>query len=118
MREVFFSAFRQFERDLPFGQSLPQVLKLNLDDLFEVVSVQTVEHYDFIDPIQKFRSEFVPQGIQHISLHTLIRLGIITAPIAQDQLAADVRGHDDNGVLKVNRSSMTVGQPPIVQNLE
>ena len=94
---------------MSLGQPLPQVCKLNLDDLFEVVSGQTVEYHNFVDPIQKLRPEFVPQGIQHLSLHALIRLGVSTAPITQDQLAAGVRGHDDNGVLKVNRPAVPIG---------
>ena len=35
-----------------------------------------------------------------------------------EELAADVRRHDDDGVAEVDRSSLTVGQAPVVQQLQ
>ena len=35
-----------------------------------------------------------------------------------DVLAADVRGHDDDRVLEVDRAPLPVGQPPVVEDLQ
>ena len=35
-----------------------------------------------------------------------------------DEVAADVRRHDDDGVLEVDRPSLAVGQPPVVEQLQ
>ncbi len=38
--------------------------------------------------------------------------------VVEDALAADVRGHDQDRVLEVNRASLTVGQAAVVENLQ
>ena len=54
----------QFQRDLLVLQPSDQPLQLNLDDVFQLLVVQPVEDDDFIDPIQEFRPEMLPQRIQ------------------------------------------------------
>ena len=35
-----------------------------------------------------------------------------------DELRGDVAGHDDDGVLEIDRAALAVGQPAVVQHLE
>src|SRR5439155_22372140 len=50
---------RQGERELATGQSRLQHLKLDLDDLRDLVAAEGVEHDDLVDPVDEFRAEVI-----------------------------------------------------------
>src|SRR5205085_1084936 len=50
--------------------------------------------------------------------HPLVALARERAAVFQDAVAADVRGHDDDRVLEIDRPPLAVGQPAVVQDLQ
>ena len=77
-----------------------------------------MEHHDFVNPVEKFGPELLAQRIEHVALHSRERLRIIAATVRENQMAADVRCHDDDGVFEIYRSAMAIGQATVVENLE
>ena len=58
-----------------------------------------------------------PQRLVHLPAHPLVELAAAAGPFG-DELAAQVRGHDDDGVAEVDRAALAVGQPPVVEQLQ
>ena len=81
-------------------------------------AVQAVEDDGLVHAVEELRPEFPPQRVQHVGLHAAVRFGVGPAPVAEDELAADVGRHDHDRVLEIDGSPVAVGQPPVVQNLE
>ena len=48
----------------------------------------------------------------------LILASFESAAILQNAVTADIRRHDDDGVLKVHRAALAIGQPTVVQHLQ
>src|ERR1700704_611820 len=92
--------------------------QLNVDNLFEMLAREAMKDDDFVDAVEKLRAELLLHGIEYLSLHLFIGSGIITPAIAEDQVAAYVRGHDDHGVFEIHRASVPIGQPSIIKDLE
>jgi hypothetical protein len=76
-----------------------------------------VEYDHVVDAVQELGAEVLAQRVQHVALHRLEGLGVV-APIAGEKLAADVRGHDHDGVLEVDGAALAVRQAAIVEDLE
>src|SRR6185436_14847764 len=70
------------------------------------------DHY-VVDAIEKFRFEMRPQLLQH-SVANLLLVALSILNLAR----AEIRGHDQNGVLEVDRASLGISQPAVIQNLE
>ena len=51
-------------------------------------------------------------------MHALVGLRVVAAAVAEDELAADVRGHDDDGVLEVDGAALAVGEAAVVEDLQ
>jgi len=87
---------------------------LDAYNLAEVLSGQRFEDHDFIHPVQEFRPEEVLEQI-----HDLItgHLPGLSALIIHPELAAEVAGHDDQGVAEVHRAPLSIGHAPIIQHL-
>ena len=66
---------------------------------------QRVEDHSLINPIQEFRTEVVLQfaGNRFFDVFRLL------AHHGLDEMGADVAGHDDHGVLEIDRSALTIG---------
>ncbi|GBC78646.1 hypothetical protein HRbin08_02142 [bacterium HR08] len=107
----------QFQLDLPIPQALPQPLQLNLHDALQMLLRQRVEDDDLIHAIQELGAEGPPQFREHGFFHPFVALPR-SAAMFQDQMTPDVRRHDDDRVLEVHRPAMTVGQPPVVEDLQ
>ena len=58
-------------------------------------------------------SHFVENGL----LHLLIIVSFESASVFQDPVAANVGGHDNDSVLEVDRATLAVGEPPVIQDL-
>jgi hypothetical protein len=73
---------------------------------------------DLIHSVQELRPEVTPHLFKHRLLHALVGLALEGATILQDAVTADVRRHDDDGVLEIHRAAMAVRQAAVVEDLE
>ena len=61
----------------------------------------------------------MPQLVGDLALHLLVRVPVgWPAGVLGDDLAADVAGHDHDGVLEVHDATLAVGQAPVVEHLQ
>ncbi len=74
LHEEFLRPFGELDFDFPVGQSLHQPSQLDIDDLLDVIARQGVEEDDFVDAIEEFRPEVLPQGIRDLTPRTLADL--------------------------------------------
>ena len=111
---------RQLEREVLLGQPPLEAGEQQVDDPLQLGVGQGVEDDDLVDPVEELRPELGPQRVGDLALHGLVGRGVAgRAPRGGgDQLAADVAGHDDDGVLEVDRPALAVGQAAVVEDLE
>jgi len=95
-------------------------VQLLADDLPHVRFGEWVEDHDLVNAGQEFGRQAFMQLGQHCLLHLFDRYfcGAEAQPPLEPQLAAQVAGHDHRGVAEVHRPPLSVGQPPVVENLE
>ncbi len=113
-----FAASDKFERDTAFGEPAAQPFELNVDDLFELLFVERVEDDDFVDAIEELGAEVLAQFVEHGRAHHRVVGAVERAAMFENAVAADVRRHDDDRVLEVHGAPLTVGEPPVVENLQ
>jgi hypothetical protein len=87
---------------------------LDVDDLLHVVEAKRMEEDDLIDAVEKLRPEMLAERLGHLPPHAFRE---ITGMVG-DELAPEIRRHDDDGVLEVDRASLAVGQTAVVEQLE
>jgi len=58
----------------------------------------------------------VPQHVHQLVLQPLVVLAAARGLL--DEVGADVRRHDDDGVAEVDRAALAVGEPPVVEHLQ
>ena len=114
------------DRNAVLGQALLDEFDLEVDYFLDLLGSQRVEDDYLVDAVQKLRPETALQGFEHLGLV----LGGFTAAFfvshaeperfggCFDVLTADVRGHDDDGVLEIHHLPLPVGEAPVVQYLE
>ena len=109
---------RQLEHQV-VGRDPPlEVGQLEVRDGRELGVAERVEHDDLVDPVQELRPELHPQLVGDLALHRLVAVAVGLAGERLDLLAADVAGHDHDGVLEVHRPALRVGQAAVVEHLE
>ena len=77
---------------------------------------QNAEDDDLIDPVDELRPEAAPEDLHQIVLQLLE--GLVRPCLLLDAIGAQVRGHDCDRVLEVDRASLRVGEAPVVEDLE
>src|SRR6185369_8309133 len=103
----------QHERHVTLVQHCRETLQLHVDDLADLFARELVEHDDVVDTIQKLGFEMQPQLLNDSFTHLLlVAFGCL------DLTRAEVRSHDQNGVLEINRSTFGIRQPAVVENLK
>mmetsp|Transcript_9323 Transcript_9323/g.42427 ORF Transcript_9323/g.42427 Transcript_9323/m.42427 type:complete len:337 (+) Transcript_9323:873-1883(+) len=93
-------------------------LHLLLDDLSYLAEVQRIEYDVLVDAVDKLRS-VVPADSLHHPLPP-VSLGAVAVVVhaLEHELRADVRRHDQDGVLEVHHPSLAVRHAAVVQDLE
>ena len=72
-----------------------------------------MEHNQFIQAVDEFRLELHMHGVHHgLLLGFVIQFGV------HQELRAKVGGHDQNRVLEVHGTALTIGQTAIVEDLQ
>src|SRR5215471_17560693 len=77
-----------------------------------------MEDDNLVDPVQKLRPEMVSQRVQHAFLHLFILISVKLAMVFQNQMAADIAGHNDDRVFEINHTPLAVREASIVENLQ
>ena len=95
---------------------------MQLDDIQQLVVQQLIEDDDFVEAIDKLWIERLPHG-GHDHLFQLLARGIgcrLKAHRASllNETRADVRGHNDDGVLEINRVAERVRQDAVFKDLQ
>ena len=83
----------------------------------DVVLGERLEEDDLVKAIEKFRTEMAAQ----FALNEIPRLFAdlaVDADTFEQILAAEVRGHDQNGVLEINGAPLGIGDAPVVEDLQ
>ena len=108
----------ELEPELAVAQPCLEPRELDVDDRAQIGARQRVEDDHVIDPVQELGTEVLAQRLEHVAAHRLVRFGIRTAAMSGHELAPQVGGHDDDGVLEVDRAALAIGQPTVVEDLE
>ena len=75
-----------------------------------------MEHDDLVDPVDELRAKVFPQRIHHLAPDPFVQRAFTGR--LRDVVTADVRRHDHDGVLEVDRPPFPVGEPPVVEQLQ
>ena len=81
-----------------------------------------MENDGLVDPVEEFRAQFLAQQVHHLLLDlpehlVAILLGDV-AGFFQNQVRPHIGGHDDDGILKIHRMALAVGQATVFQHLQ
>jgi hypothetical protein len=93
-----------------------QPVEQQLGDLGELLVCQRPEDDDLVDPVDELRAEAAAQNLHQLRFQLLERLA--ATGIVLDSGCAEVRGHDHDRVLEVDRSPLGVRQAAVVEDLE
>ena len=109
----------ELDPDLPILEPPQQRRELDVDDLPDVLAAERVEEDDVVDPVQELRLEVLRAAPRSAAAACPRRASVSPAhrPL-RDVVAADVRRHDDDGVLEVDRAALAVGEPAVVEQLQ
>ena len=83
----------------------------------DVVLGEGLVEHNLVQPVE----ELGPEGVVQQIVDGIFRLGgdvALLIDAVQQILGPQVGGEDDNGVLEVHGSALTVGNPAVVQYLE
>src|SRR4029450_11145509 len=83
-----------------------------------------MEDHDVVQAVEELGTEVLLELVRHLVLHpVVVRIGVSATGEAQvealgDVTGAEVRGHDDHGVLEVDHSALRIGKPAVLQDLQ
>ena len=113
VRELVLRPGRQLEADAALGETLGELVDLDVHDPPEVLTVEAVEHDHVVDPVQELRTEVTAQGTLDPVLDRRVRqVGF------GDEVAAEVARHDDHGVREVDRAALAIRHAAVVEHLQ
>ena len=73
-----------------------------------------MEEDHFVHPVEELGTEVLPERLCHLPADALGQI----ARVLGDEVAAEVRRHDDHDVLEVDRSTLAVRQASVVEELQ
>ena len=83
--------------------------------LLQMLLAQRVVDNHVVHRVQELRPEVLAQFLQYGRLHAVEDFADLRTLMLQDAVAADVRGHDDEGVAEIDRPPLAVRQPVRVE---
>ncbi len=102
----------EVEVEILFGETSDDALELDSDDAGEVAVAEAVEDDGFVDAVEEFGAEVIAEGFGDAGFALFLVIDV------HDELAADVAGHDEDGVFEVDGAALTVGDAAVVEDLE
>ena len=113
---------RELQAETLALELLRHPLDHQVDDLGDLRLAQLVEDDHLVDAVQELGAEAPLELLHHAFLHLLVGDRLARRAEPDRRLAqiggAEVRRHDDHGVLEVDRAALGVGQAPVLQDLE
>ena len=103
------------EPDVPLSEPQAQMLELDVHDPADVRGFERMKHDEIVHAIQELGPEMLAGDAEHVLLHA--RVVVLTGQLL-DALTAEIGGHDDDRVAKIDGAAVAIGQPPIVQHLQ
>ena len=73
-----------------------------------------MKNNNIVHPVEELRFELGPQRLEHPAAH----LFVFSGPQVLNPLAADVGGHDQDGVLKIYGPPFPVREASVIQDLQ
>src|ERR1019366_8120115 len=115
--------FRHRDRDGALRQVLVQLLHHQFHDLDQVGLAERVEDNDLVETVEKLGVEgalhLAPHHVLDFGRGRLIKLRLEAhAGTFLQMPRADVRGHDDDGILEVHRIAQAIGELTIFKHLQ
>jgi len=110
--EPFGGFVGDFEGEVLFGEAVGEAVQLDFDDFADLGVGEAVEDDDFVDAVEEFGAEVAAEGFEDAAV------AFFFWQVFHDELAAEVRGHDDDGVLEIDGVALSVGDAAIVEHLE
>ena len=77
-----------------------------------------MEEDDLVDAVQEFGPELLAQGIHHSTTGGIVDRAAWRRRSLGDDVAAEVRRHDHDGVLEIDRAAFAVREASIVEELQ
>src|SRR5256714_6772233 len=112
-REQLFRRVVEFETHVALLQHAAQAFELNLDDVADLLARELVEDDYVVNAVQELRLEVLAQDLcDGLANLLLVVAHLLNLP------APKVRGHNQDGVLEVNRAPLRVCEPSVVENLQ
>jgi hypothetical protein len=105
-------------RDLDFHLAIPrqirESLELHSDNLFEFFTTERGKYQDLIDPVEKLGTKSLLQGLPYLDLDRIPIISLMLEDVGTPQIAR----HDEDRVPEVDRASLSVGEPTVIQDLQ
>ena len=100
--EELMACFRgEFERNVPVGEQLLQVLQPQVNDVGQLLFAQRTEENDIVHAIEELWPEALPQHVEH-QFARCIKGCFAGERVALQQLRAEVRRHNEHGIFEVD----------------
>src|SRR5436190_6787283 len=112
-----FGSVGELERDLAIRQQAANVFQPQLDDLDQLLFPERAEDDDIVHTVQELGLEVRVQQVLDL-LRGLVEVGIGLQALGLQELGADIRRHDDDGVLEIDHAPFAVSQAAIVHDLQ
>ncbi len=103
------------QRNLAGCQTFGQLTQLDIHDTCHVFAFQAIKDHDLVQTVQELGAEMGPHRFHHLILGFR---GIRPFGQLAECLRPKVRRQNDQRLLEVHRAALTIGQHPIVQNLQ
>ena len=115
--KVFLGGIGQVEGDVAVGEAGAQDRELQFHDLFDVGERERLEEDGVVHAVQEFGAEVRAQFGHDFAPDAFLDFAGL-AGVLDQQRAADVRGHDDDGVAEVHGAALAVGETAVVEDLQ
>ena len=115
--DELFGAVCQLQRNLFCLQPLLQILHQQVDDAADVLAAQRFIKDDFVQTVEELRSEAGFQQRVDLILCLLADFAVRRDAL-QNIGGTQVGGQDDDGVFKIHRASLRIGDSAVIQHLK
>src|SRR3954468_23695634 len=104
----------QLQRQPTLAQELLEAMELQVDDVLDLALAERSEDDDVVDTVEKLRPEMLAQRIGDLCFDHRP----VLACMFEDVGAANVRRHDDDRISEIDRPTLRIRKPAVVQNLK
>src|SRR5215213_139280 len=114
----------QLQLEVVLGDLDANAVDHQVDDLLDLLLGELVEDDHLVDPVEELRSEDFFEVAHDPVFHVVVRhAGLVgdgeaDRGVLRDLRGADVRGHDHDRVAEVDRASLGVGEPAVLEYLK